>query len=278
VARGFSQSCISIFSTESDDIDTIEYHDPDIDVTCDNGLFVEARNPAGTTNPADGPINAISNFRIYGGRIRCSSTGGVIRGAVAKIYGTEIIGLNGPGLELANNAIVELHAPRLTGMRPVGGGSAAFGLAINGSGTFKWHGGGSILASGPVASSMAINNIAAVEFFGTPEFFPTLGDIDLVITNKMYSKPFSDWIVETTGQNYYATFDLSTLPGGGVTDIAKTIFSPTLEIPFPGGAVGSGFSFSLEVLWINRQQVRVYIITTATLTGCNLKARLTEFA
>lgn len=277
--RGTVQSGVQIFNVEGKDIEKVHYINPDIDVTGDVGLFVEARNAAGTNNPADGVLNAINDVQVIGGRIRTTRFGGIVSGAKGKTVGTEFVGLNGPGLELRANAdLFELHAPILEANRNPAGGTAAVALVINGAARPTWYGSGKMRAIGPASSAPA--DLSLIDFYGTPELFPTRGDIDLVITDKLFRVPFASWInTDTPGQNYRVDIDLSGLnSGSGVRDIAKTIVVPTLEIPFPGGAVGANFAFSMEMLWISTQTVRVYIITTAVLTGCVLKARVTEYA
>lgn len=276
IGKGTAGAGISIFTTENGDIEKVKYLNPDIDGTLDFGVFIEARNAAGTTNPIDGVIRSIRDIQLVGGKIRSTSAGGVSRGANLKIYDTEIIGLNGSGLE-AGTGDVEFHGPIIEGNRNPAGGTAAFGVAFNGIGTRRWYGGGKIRAIGPVGSSAV--DLASIEFFGSPQFFPTKGDVDTVITDKLFRIPFASWAVDTPGSNYQVNISLAGINGGsGIVDIAKTIVQPSLEIPFPAGAVGANFSASMEVLWIGTEAVRVYIITTQTLTGCVLKARVTEFA
>lgn len=274
--RGTAQAGISIFNTEGQDIERVHYINPDIDVTADFGLFVEARNAAGTADPGDGALADINDVQIFGGRIRATSVGGLASGATVKVHGTEMIGLDGPGMEVRTGSTVEFHSPCLEGNRDPAGATVAWGLFVNG-GSVKWYGSGRLRAIGPAFSKAA--DLASVDWYGMPETFPVMGEVDVAITDKLFRVPFADWLADTPGQNYRVDLDLSGLNGGsGVLDTTKTIVLPSLEIPFPAGAVGANFAFSTEVLWIGTESVRVYIITTETLTGCVLKARVTEFA
>ena len=281
--RGTAGAGVSIFTTENSDIDKVHYINPDVDVTAGFGLFVEARNAAGTNNPANGTIRAIRDIRIVGGRIRATGTGALVGGATVRLESApEIVGLNGPGLECSqNNPVIEIYSAEIESNRPTGGGTAALGIAFNGTGqTVRWHGSGRLRAVGPAGSEAV--NLARVQWVGRPEFFPSFGPTDLVIKDRMFRFPFSGWIVGDAGQNYYVTVDLSPfgngLGGTGVRDIAKMHIQPTLEIPFPSSGIVGGTRETFKVLWLNAQTVRVYIVTNTALTDHVLKVRVTEFA
>lgn len=269
--RGTTQSAISIFNVENQDIEKIHYINPDIDVTGDFGLYVEGRNAAGTANPADGTINKIKDVQVFGGRIRASLAGGVLRGAqtTVKIHGTEIIGRDGVGLELSQNVNVTFYAPDIESNRPVGGSTSAVGIAINGPPNAKWHGGGRIAANGPAGSFAT--DLLSIKFFGSPELVPAM-PVSSPIT-KQYRIPQSSWIDGGTGLQY-AELDLTRFRPTGGKGEALMYVSAILEFPFPGPPL----DYSLSVLHISGNLViRVYIKSATVLTNYVLKAQVTEY-
>lgn len=276
VGRGTAQSGILIFNTDGEDIETIEYIDCDIDGTFDFGLYVEARNAVGTTDPGDGALNEIKNIQIHGGRIRSTALGGMVSGSVVKVYGTEIVGLDGEGVEVRPGSDVEVHGPKIESNRDPGGATAAIGVAINGTPQIKWYGSGAIRAIGPAGSAPA--DLSKIDFYGTPQFFPTRGQIDQVITDTYFRIPRASWSVETSGVSFFTNIDLSALNGGaGVFDVNKCVVACNLLV-FPTVAVEDDFICTFSTFWIGTDTLRIYITTTNAMTGSVLSVRLTEFA
>jgi hypothetical protein len=267
--RGTAGAGILVFTTDGVDLGRVKYHNPDVvpNVGTGTALFVEGR---------DG--NRVQQFEIEGGDVISSAQGALVRNAGMVIRGTNIVGLNGNGLEIGTGGDVDLHAPTVEANRDASGTTAAVGIVVDGTGTRRWYGSGRIAANGP-AGSYSVNK-SLLTFFGDPEFDPFGDPIPpqpgSVVRQRMFRIPRADWITNGT-QDLQVRIDLTAAQEDRVADIDKAHLIPTLEFPFPNGGVNNP-TVTFSTLWIDPTQVRVYVKCDQPLTGWVLKAQLTEYA
>jgi hypothetical protein len=269
VGRGTGGAGILIYTTDNVDIGQITYRAPDIFIDTLGGTAMVVEGRTG---------NRVNRFVIDGGSVIGADMGAVFRFGQMVVRNTNIVGLDGNGLEIGTGATVDLHAPMIEANRDANGPVAAVAVPINTIEQIRWYGDGRVAANGPITSYSIDKTL--VRFFGTPEITPFGPPIPPVpgsiLRERMFRIPRTDWIVSGT-QDFQVRINLTASPNDRVADIQKAHLIPTLEFPFPNGGVYNP-TVSFGTLWIDPTQVRIYVKSDQPLTGWVLKARLTEYA